>query len=101
MEREAGDRSSAGDVGVVVHDDRAVSCEVNVQLDPVRAEFPGSHEGRDGVLPALLRRSPMGKNLGQIELRPCSRPLRGATDSKDSWPFASLLTVRDRDHMLA
>ena len=63
--QEAAERAKSGHFAVMVDDYVAVGGEVDVQLDPVRAQVPRGNERRDGVLPRQLSRSPVGEDLGQ------------------------------------
>ena len=58
------DRPDPGDVGVVVHDDRAVAGGVNVELHPIGIQHHGAPERGSGILVFVPGRAAVGDDSG-------------------------------------
>ncbi len=59
VQRELGNGSHAGNLGVVVHHNGPVPCRVYVELDPVRIQHDGTPKGRAAVLVLVAGRPSM------------------------------------------
>ncbi len=57
------DRSTIGEMGVVMHDQHPVAGTAHIELDSVAAQRPGQAKCLDGVLPGGPGGAPMGQYL--------------------------------------
>jgi hypothetical protein len=72
---EGRERAEAVNLGIVVHGQRSIGSQMDIQLDPVRPETPGLDEGVDGVFDEAVRVPPMGENRRHKSRLPCVSPI--------------------------